>query len=44
MHNVESNVEGIFYAGTITSPKSVGETLNEATTVALRIKEWLQKQ
>jgi len=44
MHNVESNVEGIFYAGTITAPKSVGETLNEATTVALRIKEWLQKQ
>ena len=44
MHNVESNVEGIFYAGTITSPKSVGETLNEATTVALRIKEWLHKQ
>lgn len=43
LHNIESNVEGIFYAGTITAPKSVGETLNEATTVAQRIKEWLDK-
>lgn len=44
LHNTESEVEGIFYAGTITAPKSVGETLNEATTVAHRIKEWLNKQ
>lgn len=44
LHNTESNVEGIFYAGTVTAPKSVGETLNEATTVAHRIKEWLEKK
>ena len=43
LHNTESNVEGIFYAGTITAPKSVGETLNEATTVAHRVKEWIEK-
>jgi heterodisulfide reductase subunit A len=43
LHNTESNVEGIFYAGTVTAPKSVGETLNEATTVAHRVKEWIEK-
>ena len=32
--NVRSNVEGIFYAGTITAPKNIGETLNEATAAA----------
>lgn len=42
LHNTESNVQGIFYAGTITSPKSVGETLNEATAVAHRIREWAE--
>ena len=27
--NVKSNVDGIFYAGTITAPKNIGESLNE---------------
>ena len=27
--NVKSNVEGIFYAGTVTAPKNIGESLNE---------------
>ena len=32
--NVASNVDGIFYAGTVTAPKTIGESLNEATAAA----------
>ena len=32
--NVCSNVDGIFYAGTITAPKNIGESLNEAVAAA----------
>ena len=32
--NVESGAEGIFYAGAVTAPKSVGESLNEGTAAA----------
>lgn len=32
--NVKSNVEGIFYAGTVTAPKNIGESLNEAIAAA----------
>lgn len=32
--NVRSNVEGIFYAGTVTAPKNIGESLNEAIAAA----------
>ncbi|WP_295938885.1 NAD(P)-binding protein [uncultured Alistipes sp.] len=32
--NVKSNVDGIFYAGTITAPKNIGETLNEGVAAA----------
>ena len=32
--NVSSNVGGIFYAGTVTAPKTIGESLNEATAAA----------
>lgn len=34
LDNVKSNVDGIFYAGTITAPKNIGESLNEATAAA----------
>ena len=34
LENVCSNVDGIFYAGTITAPKNIGESLNEATAAA----------
>lgn len=44
MHNTESNMEGIFYAGTITAPKSVGETLNEATTTAYNVAQWINRE
>ncbi len=40
--NIRSNVEGIFYAGTVTAPKNVGETLNEATAAADAVAEYLK--
>lgn len=34
LDNVRSNVEGIFYAGTVSAPKTIGETLNEGVAAA----------
>ena len=34
LDNVRSNVDGIFYAGTVSAPKSIGETLNEGIAAA----------
>ena len=42
--NVESNVEGIFYAGAITAPKNVGESLNEGTAAALAAAQWINRE
>ena len=42
--NVESNVEGIFYAGAITAPKNVGESLNEGTAAALASIKWINRE
>ncbi|MBR2352594.1 MAG: CoB--CoM heterodisulfide reductase iron-sulfur subunit A family protein [Alistipes sp.] len=42
--NVRSSREGIFYAGTITAPKSIGEVLNEGVVVADSIVDYLNKQ
>lgn len=42
--NVESNVEGIFYAGAITAPKNVGESLNEGTAAALATIKWINRE
>lgn len=39
--NVRSNVEGIFYAGCVTAPKNIGETLNEGTAAADAAMEYL---
>jgi heterodisulfide reductase subunit A len=44
LHNTESNIDGIFYAGAITAPKNVAEALNDGATAALRVKDWLNKQ
>ncbi|MBR2008150.1 MAG: CoB--CoM heterodisulfide reductase iron-sulfur subunit A family protein [Alistipes sp.] len=44
LHNTESNVEGIFYAGAITAPKNVAEALNDGATAALSVTAWLNKQ
>ncbi|MGN0006526.1 MAG: FAD-dependent oxidoreductase [Alistipes sp.] len=41
VNNMESNREGIFYAGAVSSPKTVGETLNEGIAAADRIIEYL---
>ena len=43
LDNVASERDGIFLAGTISSPKSIGETLNEGTAAADRITEYLTK-
>lgn len=40
--NARSNVEGIFYAGGITAPKNIGETLNEGTVAADAAMEYLR--
>ena len=40
--NVRSNVEGIFYAGCVTAPKKIGETLNEGTAAADAAMEYLR--
>ena len=41
--NVESQVEGIFYAGAVTAPKNIGESINEGTAAALAAAEWINK-
>ena len=43
LHNTESNIEGIFYAGAITAPKNVAEALNDGATAALSVKAWLNR-
>ena len=42
--NVESNVEGIFYAGTVTAPKNISESLNDGSAAANAVEEWLSKR
>ena len=44
LSNVDSNVEGIFYAGAITAPKNVGESLNEGTAAALAAAKWINRE
>lgn len=41
LHNTESPVEGVFYAGTTTAPKSVGECLNEGDAAAEAVCRYL---
>ena len=44
LHNVESPVEGIFYAGAATAPKSVGECLNEGDAAADAVCRYLNSR
>ena len=44
LHNVESPVEGIFYAGAATAPKSVGGWLNEADAAADAVCRYLNRR
>ena len=40
--NVKSPVEGIFYAGAVTAPKSVGECLNDGDAAAAAVCDYLE--
>ena len=42
--NIASNVEGVFYAGAVTAPKNIGESINEGTAAAHAVVEWLEKR
>lgn len=41
--NVRSGVDGIFYAGAVTAPKNIGETLNEGAAAADAVMDYLKK-
>lgn len=42
LEHARSTVDGIFYAGTVTAPKTLGETLDEATAAADAAAEYLK--
>lgn len=41
LNNVRSPIDGIFYAGSITAPKNIGESLNEATAAADAVAQYM---
>lgn len=42
--NVDSGSERIFYAGTVTAPKNIGESINEGITAAYKVAQILKEQ
>lgn len=42
--NVCSGAENIFYAGAVTAPKNIGETINEGTAAALMAVQYLRSR
>lgn len=42
--NVCSEADNIFYAGTVTAPKTVGESINEGTAAAMKAAEYLKNR
>lgn len=38
---LRSDVPGVFYAGTVTAPRNIGETMSEASAAACRVAEYL---
>ncbi|MCD8171942.1 MAG: FAD-dependent oxidoreductase [Alistipes sp.] len=42
--NVCSGVPGIFYAGTVTAPKNVGESINEGVAAAVKAAEYIRSK
>lgn len=44
LDNTASTRDGIFYAGAVSSPKTIGETLNEGAACADRIMEYLKSK
>jgi len=43
LDRAKSSVDGIFYAGTATAPKTLGETLDEGAAAAAAVMEYLKK-
>ncbi len=43
LRNTSSNKEGIFYAGAVTAPKNVGDSINEGSHAAEAVWSYLQK-
>ena len=39
--NVCTERQGVFYAGAVTAPKTIGESLNDADAAAVRVAEYL---
>ncbi|MDR2885230.1 MAG: FAD-dependent oxidoreductase [Rikenellaceae bacterium] len=42
--NTLSDSPSIFYAGTVTAPKNVGESMNEGTAAAMKVHEYLRAE
>ena len=42
--NVQSGAANIFYAGAVTAPKNVGESINEGTVAAMKAVEYLRNK
>lgn len=42
--NVKSNLKNVFYAGTVTAPKNVGESINEGTAAAVEASNYLKER
>ncbi len=42
-HNVCSGSERVFYAGTVSAPKNIGESINEGIAAAHRISQYLNR-
>ena len=43
LNSARSGVNGIFYAGTVTAPKNIGESLNEASVAADAVAAYLRR-
>ncbi len=44
LHSTGSGIPNLFYAGTVTSPKNVAESLNEAMAVAAHVDRYLKNR
>ncbi len=44
LNNTSSSVEGIFYAGCVSAPKNIGDSLNDAMHAAEAVRSYLEKQ
>ena len=42
--NTLSGVENIFYAGAVTAPKNIGESMNEGSAVAMKVADYFRSR